>query len=258
MRDYGKVSPQFWTGKTGKRLRGEAEAQLVALYLMTSPHANMIGVYHVPVLYLAHETGLPLEGARKGLQRCIEVGFCVYDDVSETVFVMEMAAHQVGATLKASDNRARHIAKLYQGIAESRVRQAFFERYGRPFDLRCPDVCLSLSKGASEGASEEVRSHHRQEQEQEQEQKREVATRGTRLPVDWACPAEWLDWARSERSDLDVDREAACFADYWRSKPGKEGRKSDWLATWRLWIRRATPRRQERNRAELQRERVDL
>jgi hypothetical protein len=68
MRDFGKVNPQFWIGSTGKRLRGNPEAQLVALYLMTCPHANMIGVFHCPILYISHETGLPLEGASKGLR----------------------------------------------------------------------------------------------------------------------------------------------------------------------------------------------
>ena len=48
MRDYGKVSPGFWIGETGKALRGDMEAQIVALYLMTSPHATMTGVYHCP------------------------------------------------------------------------------------------------------------------------------------------------------------------------------------------------------------------
>lgn len=70
MRDYAKVSPRFWLGETGRELRkAGAEAQVVAFYLMTSPHANMLGLYYLPVLYLAHETGLGLEGASKGLQR---------------------------------------------------------------------------------------------------------------------------------------------------------------------------------------------
>ena len=64
MRDYGKVSPQFWIGQTGKKLRSEgAEAQIVAMYLMTSPHANMLGLYYCPAMFIAHETGLDLEGA---------------------------------------------------------------------------------------------------------------------------------------------------------------------------------------------------
>ena len=40
-RDYAIVSPQFWTGTTGREIRTRGrDVQLVALYLMTSPHAR--------------------------------------------------------------------------------------------------------------------------------------------------------------------------------------------------------------------------
>jgi hypothetical protein len=59
MREYARVSPQIWLGETGRKLRGYPEAQIVAYYLLSSPHANMIGLYYLPIIYLAHETGLP-------------------------------------------------------------------------------------------------------------------------------------------------------------------------------------------------------
>lgn len=90
MRDYAKVGPKFWIGATGKKLRAAGpEAQIVALYLMTSPHANMLGLYYIPKMFIAHETGLGLEAASKGLQRGIEAGFCEYDEASEMVWVIE-------------------------------------------------------------------------------------------------------------------------------------------------------------------------
>lgn len=61
--------------------------------------------------------------------------------------------------------------------------------------------------------------------------------RASRLPTDWVLPDDWRQWARAERSDLDLDRAAASFADYWHGKAGKDGRKADWLATWRNWVR---------------------
>ncbi len=62
MRDYAKVSPRFWLGETGRELRkAGAEAQVVAFYLMTSPHANMLGLYYLPVLYLVNRPGFPGE-----------------------------------------------------------------------------------------------------------------------------------------------------------------------------------------------------
>ena len=65
------------------------------------------------------------------------------------------------------------------------------------------------------------------------------AKRGTRLPVDWTPTGDELAWARKERSDLDVPREALAFRDYWIAKPGREGLKLDWVATFRNWIRNA-------------------
>ncbi|HEY0268071.1 MAG TPA: hypothetical protein VGC12_02435, partial [Methyloradius sp.] len=62
MRDYSKVSGAFWTGKTGKSIRRDMETQIVAMYLMTSPHANMIGVFSLPVGYIQIDTGLTFEG----------------------------------------------------------------------------------------------------------------------------------------------------------------------------------------------------
>lgn len=135
MRDYAQVFPQFWLGKTGKKLRGNADAQLVALYLITSPHANMIGVFHCPMMYIAHETGLSLEGASKGLRRVVEEGFCSFDDEHELVWVHEMARFQIGDQLSPKDNRVKSTEREYQKIPECQIRQAFYQKYKTAFYL---------------------------------------------------------------------------------------------------------------------------
>lgn len=135
MREYGKVSPQFWIGETGKQLRGDAETQLLALYLMTSPHSTMTGVFHCPVLYMGHDTGLGLEGASKGLRRLIEVGFCAYDEASETVFVVRMAAYQIGESLSPDDKRVKGLRNELARMPESRMKSRFLSVYGQAFHL---------------------------------------------------------------------------------------------------------------------------
>jgi len=67
--------------------------------------------------------------------------------------------------------------------------------------------------------------------------------RGTRLLANWQPPPEWLDWARKERPDLDASDVAQRFRDYWTAKPGRDGRKLDWAATWRNWVRNERPPR---------------
>jgi hypothetical protein len=65
--------------------------------------------------------------------------------------------------------------------------------------------------------------------------------KASRLPTDFEIPVDWKQWARSQRSDIDVDMEAESFRDYWSSKGGKEACKTDWQATWRNWVRRTNP-----------------
>jgi len=163
MRDYAKVSPKFWTGESGKKMRGQVEAQIVAMYLMSSPHSDMTGVYTCPMIYIAYETGLGMEGASKGLQRLIETDFCTYEEVSETVFVHEMAKYQIGEELKVNDNQVKSVKKAYASM-KGVIRERFFARYHISFHL----------EGVSpfEAPSKPLRS---QEQEQKQEQKQEQA-----------------------------------------------------------------------------------
>lgn len=61
---------------------------------------------------------------------------------------------------------------------------------------------------------------------------------GSRLPADWRCPPEWLAWARGQ-GHPQPEAEADKFRDYWHAQAAAKGRKADWLATWRNWIRRS-------------------
>lgn len=181
MRDYGKVAPSFWIGATGKALRGDAGAQLLALYLMTSPHANMIGVFHCPVLYMAHETGLPFEGASKALQRLIEAGFCTYEGESETVFVHRMAAFQVGESLSPKDNQVRGIQKDYEKMAPESIKQAFYAIYSEAFHLPGTEKKTSPLQAPCKPLAS---------QEQEQEQEQEIGVKGGKPPASADAPPD--------------------------------------------------------------------
>lgn len=64
--------------------------------------------------------------------------------------------------------------------------------------------------------------------------------KGARIPDDWQLPKAWGEWAMAEYPHWTADvvrLEAQKFADHWRAQPGKDGRKTDWLATWRNWCR---------------------
>lgn len=169
-RDYAKVSPRFWTGHTGRKVRAAgAEAQLVALYLLSSPQANMIGLYYQPIPTLSHETGLSPEGASKALRRLGELDFAYYDEAEEVIWVPEMARHQIAEHLKPNDNQIKAVEKEVEKYRKSRFYAAFVEKYGAAFHLTNLPPSEALPS-PSTGSSKGLRS---QEQEQEQDQKQD-------------------------------------------------------------------------------------
>lgn len=195
MRDYGKVSPRFWIGETGRKLRKMPDAQRIAMYLMTAPMAEMTGVFYCPIATILNDVGAPCEelhieseGSSEGLarvredpskghQRGVEVvkralealkelDFCFYDFESEFVFVKEMARCQIAEKLKPSDNQVKGIRKLVENMPKP-MRARFIERYNKDFSLGFDEEIEEKPASPLEAPSEPLRS---QEQEQEQEQ----------------------------------------------------------------------------------------
>lgn len=67
--------------------------------------------------------------------------------------------------------------------------------------------------------------------------KRDTSSNGTRLTMT-DLPDEWRAFCLESRPDLDPDKLWPVFRDHWDAQPGQKGRKADWFATWRNWVRR--------------------
>jgi hypothetical protein len=73
---------------------------------------------------------------------------------------------------------------------------------------------------------------------------RPKASKGSRLASGWQpSEAERQQAAAMGVPSGEIDRIAGRFRDYWTAKPGKDGVKLDWSATWRNWCDRECERR---------------
>jgi hypothetical protein len=85
------------------------------------------------------------------------------------------------------------------------------------------------------------------ETETERETKKEEkgnSNRGTRLPVDFVLPEDWIGFCQQYRKDLNPQSVFEEFKDYWTALPAGKGTKADWTATWRNWVRRQSAPKQ--------------
>lgn len=99
-----------------------------------------------------------------------------------------------------------------------------------------PSITIKPSSLRSEGLGAQTEIDARCSDERSEKPTR--TRNGTRLPDDWEPDADGQAFAFNLIGD-EIATEFDKFRDYWRSVPGAKGRKQDWPATWRNWIRRA-------------------
>ena len=109
-REYALVKPAIWNGKTGRAItRRGKDARIVADYLVTCPHANLIGLFYCAIPTIAYETGLTVDEVSLALAALEELNFAFYDAEAEVVWVLTMARYQLnwkGAGLSKEIGRA--------------------------------------------------------------------------------------------------------------------------------------------------------
>lgn len=239
MRDYGKVHSTFWSSPTTSSMSDDAK--MLALYLMTCTHSTIAGVFRLPDGYVAEDLAWPSERVAKGFVELFQKGFANRCETTKWVWICK----HLEWNKPENPNQRKSAQKFAQSIPDECVWKRDFMRVCGHF----LDLAAALEVNPS-GTVSEPFLNQKQETEAETEDGAlspqaatapQNASRGSRLPTDWELPDAWREWAEGERPDLPVDLVADSFRDFWVSKPGKDGRKSDWHATWRNWIRAQKP-----------------
>lgn len=198
MRKYSSITPKFWIGKTGRKLRGDISAKLVAAYLLSCPNNDMTGVFYCPLCQISAETGLPLEapsvplpspfqGPLKDIREALETlqreDFAIYDYESEYVFVKKMALFQIAPELKPIDKRVTGIKTAIESMPEN-FKHLFIKEYNECFNLGFKDIpapdfkeFCSQTQDENKTFASPLEAPSKALRSQEQEQEQETYTR---------------------------------------------------------------------------------
>jgi len=125
------VDERFWSGETGRELKllGK-DAQLLALFLVTNPMANPLGLYNFTIEHVVRYLPMTVDEARLAMDALIGVDFVSYNDDTGMVFVHNMVSYQNGFNLKVTDTRLVSIHnKLRELPANEPLVQKFKSMY---------------------------------------------------------------------------------------------------------------------------------
>jgi len=155
MRSYARSVPAFWIRGSGKKLRGDAEAQALAKYLFDCPSSNMIGLYYLPLGTMVSELGWD---PRRALLKVIEAGIAEYDPEASLVYLPKGGHFQIGPSLSPRDKQVKGVEKELEQYRYHEFANRFIERYRTAYSLSLePNDDAELASpfgGAIEGASQ--------------------------------------------------------------------------------------------------------
>ena len=231
MRDYGKVHTSYWTSTTIRSMT--EDGRTLAMYLLTCPHGTIAGVFRLPDGYACEDLQWDEKRVQEGFAELLANGFANRCETTKWVWVTK----HLEWNQPENPNQRKAVAKIATQVpAECAWNLDFMRVCGKFWGAETP--------AEAKGLETVKQPFLNQEQEQEQEQDIDAPSalqpkspRGTSLRSDWQLPDDWKSWAEKERPDLDAAQVADSFRDFWIAKPGKDGRKADWLATWRNWVR---------------------
>ena len=80
--------------------------------------------------------------------------------------------------------------------------------------------------------------------------------RGSRLPADWQPSDEDIAYCQKERPDLQWQRVAENFRDYWLAQAGTKATKLNWALVWKTWVRNEKGARTFESKRDAERRKV--
>jgi hypothetical protein len=83
---YTRVESRFWQDEKMRAVSDDA--RYLMLYLLTSPHRNILGFYFLPAPYACFDLGWDEKRFLKGLQELLQTGRVKYDERAHVVLVM--------------------------------------------------------------------------------------------------------------------------------------------------------------------------
>jgi uncharacterized phage protein (TIGR02220 family) len=230
VREFAKISPQFWISERGREIkRLGIKAQLITFYLFTNPHSSMIGIYYLPIAFIAHETGIQCNDVIPTLKILSEINLCSYDEKSEYIWVHDMAFEQIGTELKHTDNRVKGVHDAFYALPNLPFLNSFLEKYAEPFHMakfKTKEIILF------EGSSEPLQSKEKEKEKKNEKEKEKEMLISCKPDVDSICEDDCIfnekkPFSAKDQMPLSLKSQALEVLQFLNEKTGRAYRPVD-------------------------------
>lgn len=156
---FSKLYSDFWINYYNSEVVGlGVEAQLMALYLQGNSHRSMLGVYYLPLLYIASDLKLPVKKVRTALEKLCKINYCTYDEKTQYVWVHDLAFEQIGEKVDERDNRIKALHDIWESLpSKLEFLEEIYQKYSAAFHF-APHVFEKPSKISEVKETNEIKT----------------------------------------------------------------------------------------------------
>lgn len=209
---YRTIDTKFWTDPKVRKL--DPLGKLMALYLVTNPHAHLGGIYYLSDHAVIAETGISRRNLDTLWDTLSDSGFAIRDTDLDIVWVIRMFKYQ-----GCGDKHERSVANHLRSLHNSRLVKDFLEQYP------------SVSKHFSDTPSDRASRFGTQEQEKEKEKEQDTNT--TKKKFVKPTVDEVKAYCLERKNGIDPQT----FVDHYEANGWRRGKTpvKDWKACVRTW-----------------------
>ncbi|EKE01120.1 MAG: hypothetical protein ACD_21C00209G0004 [uncultured bacterium] len=137
MKSFSKLYSDFWINYDHSEVLGTGvDGQLMALYLQSNTHRNMLGAYYLPLLYISSDLKLPVKKVQAVLKKLCEINYCKYDEKTKYVWVCNLVFEQVGEDVSDKDNCVKALQTIWESLpAKLEFLGEIYNKYHDAFHL---------------------------------------------------------------------------------------------------------------------------
>lgn len=214
---YGKVFDMMYDGT----LHGNWEAivTMQQLIVLASPD----GFVDMTPSAISARTSIPLEIIEKGLKVLADPDPYTRTPGEEGRRIVLMDDHRPWGWKLVNHWKYKKLRNMDEKREADRTRVA-----GKRKKINGVAIVSQMSENVANVA-------HSDSDSDSDTKNKSRSPKGSRLQLE-VLPKEWKAYCVAQRKDLDPERVFVTFRNYWIAKPGKDGRKLDWPATWQNWV----------------------
>lgn len=160
MREYGSVQTQFWSDLALQNL--STHAKLLAVYLLTGPHTNMLGCFRLPTGYVAEDLKWNEETVYNAFSELDQIRFLIRDPESNWILITNF----LDWNPIENPNQGKSLSKLFKRVPN---QSTVF----KPLIKILLDQTKYLDEGFQNHLATLSQPFQNQEQNQEQDQNQE-------------------------------------------------------------------------------------